>query len=45
LVLKTVQYGKIDPGNLFINHFKLDHIMEAYDCFENAGKNEGNYDQ
>ena len=36
MLLKTVQSGKIDPTRLITHHFKLDHIMDAYETFAHA---------
>jgi alcohol dehydrogenase len=36
MLLKTVQSGKIDPGQLITHHFKLSAILEAYDTFARA---------
>ena len=36
MLLKTVQSGKIDPGQLITHHFKLSAILEAYDTFAHA---------
>ncbi len=38
LLFKTVKSGKLDPNRLITHRFKLDQIMEAYDTFENAAK-------
>jgi alcohol dehydrogenase len=35
-LLKTVQSGALDAGQLVTHHFKLDEMMEAYDVFGNA---------
>ena len=36
MLLKTVQSGKIDPGQLVTHRFKLSAILEAYDTFARA---------
>jgi alcohol dehydrogenase len=36
MLLKTVQSRKIDPKLLITHHFKLDHILDAYDTFGRA---------
>lgn len=38
MLLKTVQSGKIEPGQLITHRFKLDDILEAYEVFANAAK-------
>lgn len=38
MLLKTVQSGKIDPTRLITHHFKLDHILDAYDTFGRAAE-------
>ncbi len=38
MLMKTVASGKIEPRQLITHHFKLDHIMQAYDAFSNAMK-------
>src|SRR6476660_6132206 len=38
MLLKTVQAGKIDPKRLITHHFKLDHILDAYDTFGEAAR-------
>jgi alcohol dehydrogenase len=38
MLLKTVSSKKIDPTKLITHHFTLDNIMQAYDTFENAGR-------
>lgn len=38
MLLKTVQSGKIEPGQLITHRFKLDNILEAYEVFANAAK-------
>ncbi len=40
MLLKTVQSGKIDPTRLITHHFKLDHILDAYDTFGRAAETE-----
>lgn len=37
-LLKVVQSGKLDAGQLVTHHFKLDEMIEAYDVFGNAAK-------
>jgi alcohol dehydrogenase len=36
LLLKTIQYHKIDPKQLITHHFKLPDMLEAYDTFQRA---------
>ena len=36
MLLKTVQSGKIDPGQLITHRFKLSAVLEAYDTFARA---------
>jgi alcohol dehydrogenase len=36
MLLKTVQSRRIDPKRLITHHFKLDHILDAYDTFARA---------
>lgn len=38
MLLKTVQSKKIEPQKLITHRFRLDQIIEAYETFENAGK-------
>ena len=38
MLLRTVQAGKIDPKRLITHHFKLDHILDAYDTFGEAAR-------
>ncbi len=38
MLLKTVQSGKLQPGQLITHHFPLSEIMKAYDTFGNAAK-------
>jgi alcohol dehydrogenase len=38
MLLKTVASGKIQPEKLVTHHFKLDEIMQAYEVFGNAAK-------
>ncbi len=38
MLLRTVQAGKIDPTPLITHHFKLAHIIEAYDTFGRAAE-------
>ncbi len=40
LLLKTVVSGKLQPKQLITHHFMLDQVMEAYDTFGNAMKEE-----
>lgn len=40
LLLKTVISGKLKPGQLITHHFGLGQIMQAYDTFGNAMKEE-----
>jgi alcohol dehydrogenase len=40
LLLKTVVSGKLQPQQLITHHFMLDQIMQAYDTFGNAMKEE-----
>jgi alcohol dehydrogenase len=40
LLLKTVVSGKLQPQQLITHHFMLDQIMQAYDTFGNAVKEE-----
>jgi alcohol dehydrogenase len=40
MLLKTVLSGKLQPQHLITHHFSLDQIMQAYDTFENAMKEE-----
>jgi alcohol dehydrogenase len=40
MLLKTVVSGKLQPGQLITHHFMLDQVMQAYDTFENAMKEE-----
>jgi alcohol dehydrogenase len=37
-LLKTVQSGRLNAGQLVTHHFKLDEMMKAYDVFGNAAK-------
>lgn len=38
LLVKTVTAGKLDPTRLITHHFPLDRILEAYDVFANAAR-------
>jgi alcohol dehydrogenase len=38
MLLKTVQSKRIDPTRLITHHFKLDHILDAYETFGNAAR-------
>jgi alcohol dehydrogenase len=38
MLLKILKSGKIDPKRLITHHFKLDHILDAYETFANAAK-------
>jgi alcohol dehydrogenase len=38
MLFKTVQSKKIEPKKLITHHFKLDQIIEAYETFGNAAK-------
>ena len=38
MLLKTVQGKKLVPSQLITHHFKLDHIVDAYDTFEHAAR-------
>jgi alcohol dehydrogenase len=38
MLLKTVAAHKIEPKRLVTHHFKLDHILDAYETFANASK-------
>ena len=40
MLLKTVVSGRLQPKQLITHHFMLDQIMEAYDTFGNAMKEE-----
>ncbi|MBI5353837.1 MAG: zinc-dependent alcohol dehydrogenase family protein [Chloroflexi bacterium] len=40
MLLKTVLSGKIQLQHLITHHFTLDQVMQAYDTFENAMKEE-----
>ncbi|MHB8762134.1 MAG: zinc-dependent alcohol dehydrogenase family protein [Coriobacteriia bacterium] len=37
-LLKTVESGKLDSGQLVTHHFALDEMLEAYEVFGNAAK-------
>ena len=36
MLLRTVKAGKIDPKRLITDHFKFDHILDAYDTLGEA---------
>jgi len=38
MLLKTVTSGKLEPAKLITHHFRLDAILEAYNVFGNASK-------
>ncbi len=38
MLLKTVSSGKIKPQQLVTHHFKFSEIMDAYDTFANAAR-------
>lgn len=38
MLLKTVSSGKIEPKKLITHHFKMDDILQAYEVFGNASK-------
>lgn len=38
MLLKTLQSGKVDPGQLVTHRFALDDILSAYDVFSNAAR-------
>jgi len=38
--VKTVVSGKLQPKQLITHHFMLDQVMQAYDTFGNAMKEE-----
>ena len=40
MLLKTVVAGKLQPRQLITHHFMLDQVMQAYDTFGNAMKEE-----
>jgi len=40
MLLKTVVSGKLQPKQLITHHFMLDQVMDAYDTFGNAMKEE-----
>jgi hypothetical protein len=40
MLLKTVVSGKLQPKQLITHHFMLDQVMQAYDTFDNAMKEE-----
>ena len=40
LLLKTVLSGKLQANQLITHHFTLDEVMQAYDTFDNAMKEE-----
>ncbi|MBS3973570.1 MAG: zinc-dependent alcohol dehydrogenase family protein [Actinobacteria bacterium] len=37
-LLKTVESGKLEAGQLVTHHFRLDEMLEAYEVFGNAAK-------
>jgi len=37
-LLKTVESGKLETGQLVTHHFRLDEMLEAYEVFGNAAK-------
>lgn len=39
-LLKVVQSGNLDAGQLVTHHFKLDEMIDAYEVFGNAAKEE-----
>ena len=38
MLLKTVTSGKLEPAKLITHHFTLDEILDAYEVFGNASK-------
>ena len=38
MLLRTLKAGKIEPKRLITHHFKLDHILDAYDTFGEAAR-------
>jgi len=40
MLLKTVMSGKLQPSQFITHHFTLDEVMQAYDTFGNAMKEE-----
>ena len=38
MLLKTVQAGKVDAGQLITHRFALNDILKAYEVFGNAAK-------
>ena len=40
MLLKTVQSHKVDPQRLITHHFKLDEIVDAYETFGHAARDE-----
>lgn len=38
MLLNTLQSGKIHPEKLVTHHFKFENIMDAYDTFKNASR-------
>jgi len=38
MLLKLLKAERIDPTRLITHHFKLDHILDAYETFGNAAK-------
>ena len=38
MLMKTVQSGKVDAGQLITHRFALNDILKAYEVFGNAAK-------
>lgn len=38
MLLKVVQSGKIQPEKLITHHFKIDQLLQAYEVFSNAAR-------
>jgi len=38
LLLKTIQFHKVDPTQLITHHFKLTNMLDAYDTFGRAAE-------
>lgn len=38
VLLKTMENGKLDPGQLITHHIPFDDVLHAYDIFANAAK-------
>src|ERR1700730_8303997 len=38
MLLRTVKAGKIEPKRLITHHFKLDHILDAYETFGESAR-------